>query len=390
MAPKHRIYLLPGFFGFTYFGGTSPERIVYFHHVCELLNRRLGGEAEVVALTSHPTGTLEQRGEDLLALMKPTATLDDAAIHLVGHSTGGLDARRLVSPAMAGQVPDFIRRVRSVVSLATPHYGTPLATFFHESGLGELALKLLYVATAFALHEELRSFTTLVFRTLYEVSRAGARVGYEDTLLDKLVWLLSKDMPPEERETLRVFLQKIGGNQALIQQLTPRGMDVFNRDMPDSGTVRYGSVVTGAPPPSPSGWEKAVFDPEKAASPLGQLKQLLDGDVHAVYGAYWFLYEKTDPQASELHAPVPTAAQAELLSAGISPDFLNWSDGIVPTRSQVWGELLHAVRADHLDVVGHFDEPEKKHWSWLKSGSDFHTPEFERMWDRVIAFMLRP
>ncbi len=65
------------------------------------------------------------------------------------------------------------------------------------------------------------------------------------------------------------------------------------------------------------------------------------------------------------------------------------TDGIVPTRSQVWGELIHAARGDHLDTVGHFDDPSHvpPHIDWLASGSKFRRPAFEALWSDVATFI---
>jgi hypothetical protein len=41
---------------------------------------------------------------------------------------------------------------------------------------------------------------------------------------------------------------------------------------------------------------------------------------------------------------------------GSLPD-LRANDGVVPTRSQVWGTIIWAGVADHLDVLGHFPAP---------------------------------
>ena len=65
------------------------------------------------------------------------------------------------------------------------------------------------------------------------------------------------------------------------------------------------------------------------------------------------------------------------------------NDGIVPTRSQVWGEVVAAVRADHLDVLGHFDDPghAPPHYDWLCSGAGYTRADFEQTWRRVIRFV---
>ena len=65
-------------------------------------------------------------------------------------------------------------------------------------------------------------------------------------------------------------------------------------------------------------------------------------------------------------------------------------DGVVPTRSQVYGKVLAAVRADHLDAIGHFDQPSHQppHVDWLISGSGFRRQQFEQVWKTVVDFLL--
>ncbi|HZA13476.1 MAG TPA: triacylglycerol lipase, partial [Myxococcaceae bacterium] len=138
MAAKHRVYLLPGFFGFANLG-----EVVYFGHVRNFLVdefRSRGVDAEIHQVFTHPTASVRTRARDLLATLAQTAGDDGGPIHFVGHSTGGLDARLIVSPgADLGDLetlppPEpYAKRVRSVITAATPHRGTGLATFF--SGL---------------------------------------------------------------------------------------------------------------------------------------------------------------------------------------------------------------------------------------------------------------
>jgi hypothetical protein len=65
------------------------------------------------------------------------------------------------------------------------------------------------------------------------------------------------------------------------------------------------------------------------------------------------------------------------------------NDGMVPTRSQVWGEIVHAAWGDHLDAIGHFYLPqhEPPHFDWINSGIGFALDDFERMWTAVGRFL---
>jgi hypothetical protein len=67
------------------------------------------------------------------------------------------------------------------------------------------------------------------------------------------------------------------------------------------------------------------------------------------------------------------------------------SDGVVPTLSQVWGEFRGVVRADHLDVVGHylrgpFDVRDGA--DWFGSGAKFDREDFQWLWEDVASIML--
>ena len=65
------------------------------------------------------------------------------------------------------------------------------------------------------------------------------------------------------------------------------------------------------------------------------------------------------------------------------------NDGIVPLVSQPWGEVIHAVNADHLDVIGHFagDGLEPPHQDWFASGSRFERQQFNALWGDVAVFI---
>src|SRR4051812_27638508 len=98
MPGKHRIYLIPGFFGFANLG-----ELVYFTHVKDYLTAVLAAEGRPVVVTAvqtAPTASIRKRAIRLLEVISETSSSEDS-IHLIGHSTGGLDARLLVAPGIS-------------------------------------------------------------------------------------------------------------------------------------------------------------------------------------------------------------------------------------------------------------------------------------------------
>jgi len=374
MASKHHIYLVPGFFGFANLG-----ELVYYGHVrdyfvAELARR--GIEAEVVTVLSHPTASIRVRAADLFKQVEATASVDDGPIHLIGHSTGGLDARLFVSPgASLGDdinLEPYARRVRTLVTISTPHSGTPLASFF----LGLFGQKLLQLLSLFTVY--VLRFGRLPLRVAFRfgqlVTRWDDQIGFRPTLLDQLFDQLLGDFSSERREELVRFFGDVGNDASLIPQLTPEGIDLFNASLQERPGVRCASVITQSRPPSFRARLGAGLDP------YAQI-------THTVYS---FLYGQTQRMpltAIPQHTPEQTEALVQAYGALPTPQAC---DGIVPTRSQVWGRVLAAVRADHLDAIGHFDQPSHRpaHVDWLISGSGFRRLQFERLWKTVVDYVL--
>jgi len=374
MATKHYILLVPGFFGFANLG-----ELMYFGHVRDYFvaeMARRGVDVEVVQVLTHPTGSIRTRAGDLLRSIQAHVKDDDGPIHLVGHSTGGLDARLFVSPGVLlaedMDVERYARRVRTVVTVSTPHTGTPLASFF--LGLfGQKLLQLLSLFTVYVLRFG-RLPLSVAFRFGSLLTRWDEQLGFRPTILDQLFEQLLGDFSAERREELVRFLGDVGNDASLVPQLTPEGIDLFNASCQDRPGVRYGSVITQARPPSFRTRLSAGLDP------YAQI-------THTVYS---FLYGRTQRMPLTAIAPhTPAQAEALVEAYGALPG-PQACDGIVPTRSQVYGRVLAAVRADHLDAIGHFDQPAHRppHVDWLISGSGFRRIQFERLWNTVVDFIL--
>jgi len=371
--PTHRVYLIPGFFGFSTLGDLA-----YFAHVRDEVTSLLadcGVRAVVEPIATRPTASFRRRATYLLDAITQTSGPGDP-IHLVGHSSGGLDARLLATPGVVLRedldVEPIASRVRTVVTVSTPHRGTPVATFF-ATMLGQRVLELLSLATIYVLR-----FGRLPLAVLLKLgaifTRLDDSVGLQDNVVDQLFAQLLGDFTEDRRRTLERFFGDVSHDQALIPQLTPDGLDLFNTTARDRPGVRYGSVVAAARAPGLGSTIAAGLDPYAQAT-------------HALYQA---LYLVTSRMPRERLAP-PNKQQTEMLvkAFGRVPDSTA-NDGVAPTLSQLWGEVIHVAQADHLDVIGFFDDRthEPPHVDWVVTGSDFRRHHFEALWRDVVGFMV--
>jgi triacylglycerol lipase len=366
---RHHVVLVPGFFGFANLGDFA-----YFGHVRDFLCEAgppLGLEGEVRVVTTEPTASLPRRAALLAEAVASLLDERDGDVTVVGHSSGGLDARLLVEPNVtlptSADVERCARSVRAVVTISAPHHGTPLAHLF-GSMLGQQLLALLSLATIHALRTG-RLPLAAALRLARFVRRPGAKpMG----VLDQLFLQLLADFSGARRRAVEQFFDAVRSDQALVQQITPAGMDLFNTSAHLRERVRYGSVVSRARPPGLRSLARAGLDPYAQAT-------------HALFLALYRFTSRT-PRDRQLRL---TAEQASALrrAYGRIPDAAA-NDGIVPTLSQVWGDVVAAVWADHHDVIGHFHQPTHvpPHFDWVASGTGFDRPQFEATWRAVAAY----
>ncbi len=204
---------------------------------------------------------------------------------------------------------------------------------------------------------------------LTQLFKGGDERG--DGALEALLADLLSDFSADRRSAIAEFLEHVRRDQSLMLQLAPEGMALFNASTRNRDGVSYASVVTRARAPGLSTRLSAGLSPAAHATHTiydalyriaasGEVKhELLDDQLHALVEGYGQLPEHSD------------------------------NDGVVPTLSQPFGRILACAAADHLDVIGHFDDPkaEPPHFDWLTTGTDFNRAGFELVWSRVVRFI---
>jgi triacylglycerol lipase len=365
----HHLVLVPGFFGFANLGDFA-----YFGHVRDFLAETgpaLGIRGDVVVVPTIPTASIRVRAARLAETVAKVLDGSDGVVSIVGHSSGGLDARLFATPQVSLPTPVDVerlaRRLRAIVMVSAPHHGTPVAHLFN-SLLGQQLLRLLSVLTMYTVRAG-----RLPIGAALRVVRIFRRRSQPGGIVEQLVTELLADFSRDRRREIERFLSSLGRDQDLLGQITPAGMDVFNASTEDRPGVRYGCVVTRARPPGIRSVIGAGIDPYAQAT-------------HALYVALYRIASGTPAS----RRPPLTREQSGILrrAYGWRTD-VKANDGMVPTLSQVRGDVIAAAWADHLDIIGHFDRPNHipPHFDWLTSGSGFDRRHFDQVWREVAAFL---
>jgi triacylglycerol lipase len=373
MSSPHHVILIPGFFAFAglgdlrYWSGVDVALKTAFD-VYQL-------NVDITEIETLPTASIRYRAARVLEAIERVCQKDDGPIHLIGHSTGGLDARLAVIPTAALPTSADFKcsgRVASIVTIATPHHGTPLAATF-GSAMGQPLLRWLSSSAVLGLERGKLPFSTLL-RVGALVSRLDDVFGLEQTVIDQLYAQLFNEFTDERRLALIAFLQQVTGDRALIVQLNPDSLDLFNATTADPN-VDFGCVVTRGRPPT---WRRVI----------AQYRDAYAQGLYALYTLLWLITSRSD----ERYLPKLNEQQqlAFLSGYGTLPSHHD-NDGMSPTLSQVWGEVIHVADADHLDVMGQYGDRTRPgiHADWLPSGSGFDGEKFAALWSTVAAFVTR-
>ncbi len=383
---RHHVYMSPGMFGFGQIGSYS-----YFAHVERELTARFAATGH--DLITHvfgdlPTASVRRRATRLAELVAQTAR-DDGPIHLLGHSTGGLDVRLVASPATRSIPPEtlgWLPQLASVTTMNTPHFGTPLASFFSTAN-GQQVLAALSVLTAIGLSLGSRPLagTSVLLGLLRGRDKA---LPFKHRMLGRAIESMIDLVDDARGADVRKFLHAVHDDQGSMVQLSPESMDLVSAGLENRPGVVYQSTASMAPAPQPRRWLEAFGHPGRAVS-FGLFVTL-----HRITAAYDPRYPCTAQREEPPQVGDPAEAQlCRLLSAHPA---IGANDGVVPIRSQLWGTLVWAGLGDHLDVLGHYRDDrdplalraELRHHDWLTSGSSFGDRDFTALMDAIAKGML--
>ncbi len=383
---RHHLYLSPGMFGFGRLGSYN-----YFGHVERELTSRFaaaGHELFVHVINDLPTASIRRRSTRLAETVSRSAGAD-TAIHLLGHSTGGLDARLVSSPSTCS-IPDellgWLPQLRSVTAMNTPHYGTPLASFFATSKGQHLlaALSMLTFAALTVGERPLRAMSVI----LGSLRGGDLAIPLKLVMLDRSVAMLNGVIEDACGTDVRSYIAAIEDDQGSMLQLSPESMDLVTAGFTDRPGVHYQSTASMSPSPTPRKWMTTLGHPLRSVS-------------LAVFFGLHHLTADIDERypCARMEGTTPFAGQdleVQLVRALGRTPTVEDNDGVTPLRSQLWGSLAWVGLGDHLDVLGHYRDDEAgddvpadlRHRDWLTSGSAFSHKQFAGLIDAIANGML--
>ncbi|KAL2264925.1 hypothetical protein VTJ83DRAFT_7435 [Remersonia thermophila] len=134
-VPKHPMVLAHGLLGFSELklAGSYLPSIHYWRGIKEALT---ANRAEIITTSVPPTSSIEKRAAKLAQDIEAQA--HGRSVNIVAHSMGGLDARYMISRLQPANV-----KVKSLVTISTPHHGSPFADYLID-GIPPHHLKRLY------------------------------------------------------------------------------------------------------------------------------------------------------------------------------------------------------------------------------------------------------
>jgi triacylglycerol lipase len=276
------VFLVPGFFGFTSIGAVS-----YFEDVQSVLARALRRrrvDARIVICSTQPTASIPRRAEALRRQVIASGGLRARELHFIGHSTGGLDVRMLLTPGVkisrSGTEERIAGLTKTAISVNTPHHGTPLANHF----VTIQGQTLLLVVSALATSGQGRSAILAAAKAVAMVARLDDWIGRSEGPLDRLSAGVLRQMRFDRRDPVWKYLGEIERDQGAVLQLTPEGIELFDAAVSDRAGIDYRCVVSGVPRPHERFRVKEVMDPEHLVlRSLFRLLHALTARPHARY-----------------------------------------------------------------------------------------------------------
>ncbi len=366
-GPTDAVVLIPGFIGFSRIG-----RFYYFSERITAalragLEARLGRSVVVVPACTRSIDALEARQTFLLEQLQELCSKLPglSRLHLVGHSTGGVDAQLLTCDRPLGgrswSKYDRVRsRIASVVAIAAPQRGTFLSRSMaarfvanpirNYRGFGAAADVIAEIFPVVLRHPAALDLVSGLIRQLPETLALLRRMGQHSTLIEQLdpeaMAELRARVSPERRVPLTSFVTVAG-----LSDDAPTPADPFFRDL-------YALIATHAVPGLPG---------------LAPALDRLRAHCHLIAGETTLAPGSIDARTSD----------------GVVSSGLQLLDPADPA------ELGGIVVGDHGDVVGHYDrkpallDKEPLNVGIFHSGSGFNDDSFFELYDHVADAIAR-
>lgn len=385
------VVLAPGFLGFDHFGGFP-----YFAQTVGTaisvaladIARDQALDVRIVPCSTVPAGSLLERQEAFLRTL--TRCLDwveqqnnrPVRLHIVGHSTGGLDAELLTLRKPLGhqywsEPADRIRRaLRSIIAIAAPLAGTSLA---------DAALVQLLATNEMHSFKDVLSWPRMQLERMTKLPSALPELwpelfdlleGIPPLIKDDAVKLLAGNAWYDPHGVIE-FVNNLRTNRKLLHDLRPAEVQAtlsigFDGRLERIQRARYLTVARSTSGPStPAGKLFDFFysltaryadDDGLEAVAKGVNERLASGKIPIIGASH----ELPPLRAASNDAVVNTLRQLPLGS----PEGLELQ----------LDRITAVVVADHLDVLGYFPAAtpfaEEAPNGFLNSGSLFRGPEF--------------
>ncbi|AEI66877.1 hypothetical protein LILAB_24910 [Corallococcus macrosporus] len=388
------LVLVPGFGGFDALGSLR-----YYHGVTEVLRTRDGG-CPIHYFPNFPTASVQTRAQGLqlwlseLQARRAIGPEDD--IHLVGHSTGGLDIRQLLIDLrrqLEGKVSKgparLIQQLRSVQFISTPHRGTALAHRLGNAVPKVLASRLL-LRLMFEGVRGLRSVgLASLGRALRPLSPRQNTANWIDAIIDTMEGCHSQEQGLPRAlargayfDLLR-WLLHMASDLTAITDLDPEPStgsppspahaegDELEEEFSfiNEHGIRVRSIVTFAP--ASGSWPPTLFRILHTLTAFNPPRRLcLTHTINPLL---------TDQEPLQLRGED--------------------NDGFVNSVSQVWPDAARSywIMGDHADVIGHFEARRHRaqdgvpaatchQYDLLNSSADFNLRRFIALWKDVGRF----
>jgi hypothetical protein len=346
------VLFVPGFFGFGSFGHPDRPLVEYFAHVEDALLRAHLRPLRFAIHQPPPAGSLLERARSLQHRILELVARDATKLHLVGHSSGGVDARLVCNAKYTAlpQRPELEDKIASVTTLSAPLHGTPLARRL-DRGLW-LAAPAVWFGSILASRGRLRLAGQL--GNLWSLAK---RVTLQTPTPTEETIAQLADVDPETAVQIRHFLADVARDHGLVDDLKPEAMAKLNQELAGGDRLPLRSFVSVAP--------RAGFAPLTFAT--APLQRILFDVVSRLTAA---------PPLDGERTPAGRWIDAHHIELGETSN-----DGVVPAWSQTMeGRAEGIVLGDHLDVIGHF---ESANATFLRSGSKFDEPRFRALWAAI-------